>query len=62
MRELFTGPAAGTTALWALILNQEKLDEEHFDKLGRHVDVKTLADNMWFAMTAELAKVFSSER
>ena len=59
MRELFTGPAPSTEHLWKLILAQEKLDEEHFDKLARHVPMGTLMDNIWFAMTADLARDFA---
>ena len=56
MRELFTGPAASTEALWVLILAQEKLNDEHLDKLARRVPEGTTVDNILFSLTAELAK------
>ena len=62
MRELFTGPAPSTEHLWKLILAQEKLDEEHFDKLARHVPMGFLTDNIWFSMTADLARDFAKRQ
>ena len=58
MEELFTGAAASTDSLWMLIFASEKLDDEHHEKLARRVHETTTSDNIWFALTAELAKDF----
>ena len=56
MRALFPGPAATTDDLWSLVLAQERLNDEHFDRLARRFAESIMCDNMLFSLTAQIAK------
>ena len=56
IRSLFPGPSASTEELWKKIAAQDKLNAEHLDKLGRYAPDSDLTSNVWFGLTAELAR------
>ena len=56
MRSLFTGLLTSTEELWKKIMAQDNLNAEHLDKLGRYAPEADMVSNVWFAMTAELAR------
>ena len=37
-------------------MSQEKIDQEHFDKMGKYILQSTLCSNIWFSITAEIAR------
>ena len=56
MRFLFSGPSTSTEELRKKIALQDKLNAEHFDKLGKYAPEANMVSKVWFGITAELAR------
>ena len=56
MRSLFRGPSTSTEEPWKRIMARDKLNAEHLDKSGRYAPEADTVSNVWFGMTAELAR------
>ena len=55
-RSLFTGPSTSTEELRKKIASQDKLNATHLDQLGRYSPEADMVSNVWFGITAELAR------